>query len=184
MPLSIGELLTIIIMAFALGMDAFSVSLGMGMYRLRFRQIFIIGLTIGFFHIMMPLLGMMTGRFLSAQFGGIAAYIGGGLLLFLGVQMVWSSLANERESFLTPSGLGLLFFALSVSLDSFSVGLSLGIFGVRTALVLVIFGAMATFLAWFGLLIGQKIQGFLGNYSEVLGGAILFLFGLKLLIPL
>ena len=32
MPSILGELVTIIIMAFALGMDAFSVSLGMGMY--------------------------------------------------------------------------------------------------------------------------------------------------------
>jgi putative Mn2+ efflux pump MntP len=183
MPSILGELVTIIIMAFALGMDAFSVSLGMGMYKLRFRQIFTIGVTIGFFHIIMPLLGIITGRFLSAQFGEIATYIGGGLLLILGVQMIWSSLSGERESLITPAGLGLLFFALSVSLDSFSVGLSLGIFGARTLVVLVIFGAGATLLAWLGLLIGQKVQGLLGKYSEVLGGAILLLFSLKLLIP-
>ena len=78
MPAIIGEMITIIIMAFALGMDAFSISLGMGMYKLRLRQIFKIGITIGVFHIVMPLLGMITGRFLSEQFGAIAAYIGGG----------------------------------------------------------------------------------------------------------
>ena len=94
MPSILGELVTIIIMAFALGMDAFSVSLGMGMYKLRFRQIFTIGVTIGIFHIIMPLLGIITGRFLSAQFGEIATYIGGGLLLILGVQMIWSSLSR------------------------------------------------------------------------------------------
>ena len=59
----IGELVTIIIMAFALGMDAFSISLGMGMYRLRFKQMLNIGLIVGIFHILMPLLGMIAGRF-------------------------------------------------------------------------------------------------------------------------
>jgi manganese efflux pump family protein len=178
----IGEILTLVIMAFALGMDAFSVSLGMGMYSLRYRHIFKIGLTIGVFHILMPLLGMITGRFLSEQFGTIATYIGGGLLLILGVQMVWSSFREEEESLLTPVGFGLFFFALSVSLDSFSVGLSLGIYGAKTLLVLVCFGVGATLLSWLGLLIGRRVQGWIGKYSEVLGGAILLFFGFKLLL--
>nr|WP_295973200.1 manganese efflux pump MntP family protein [uncultured Bacillus sp.] len=181
MPSIIGELVTIVIMAFALGMDAFSVSLGMGMYKLRLRQVFSIGITIGIFHIIMPLLGIIAGRFLSAQFGEIASYIGGVLLLILGIQMIWSSFSHEQKSLITPMGFGLLLFALSVSLDSFSAGLTLGIFGARTMVVLVIFGAGATLLAWLGLLIGQRVQGWLGQYSEVLGGAILFLFSLKLL---
>ena len=176
--------MTILIMAFALGMDAFSVSLGMGMYQMRLRQIFKIGITIGIFHIWMPLLGMVTGRFLSEQFGEIASYIGGGLLFLLGAQMIVSSFRKEEGSLITPVGFGLLLFALSVSLDSFSVGLSLGIFGAKTIMVLISFGVGATLLAWTGLLIGQRVQGWLGKYSEVLGGAILFIFSLKLLLPL
>lgn len=180
----IGEMITIIIMAFALGMDAFSISLGMGMYELRLRQIFKIGITVGIFHIFMPLLGMIAGRFLSQQFDTIAMYIGGGLLFILGVQMIWSSLGKESESIITPTGIGLLIFALSVSLDSFSVGLTLGIYGAQTILVLICFGAGAAILSWLGLLIGRHVQGWLGKYSEVLGGAILLFFGLKLLFPL
>ncbi|KHF28283.1 manganese efflux pump MntP [Anoxybacillus sp. BCO1] len=45
----IGEMITLAMMAFALGMDAFSVSLGMGLLRLRLKQIAYIGLTVGFF---------------------------------------------------------------------------------------------------------------------------------------
>ncbi|HYK73665.1 MAG TPA: manganese efflux pump MntP family protein [Pseudoneobacillus sp.] len=178
-----GELLTLVLMAFALGMDAFSVGLGMGMFKLRLRQIFKIGITIGFFHVWMPLLGMIAGKFLSDQFGTIATYIGGGLLIVLGVQMILSSLKSEAEgSIITPVGFGLLVFAFSVSLDSFSVGLTLGIYGAKTALVLICFGVAATILTWSGLLIGRKVQNWLGKYSEVLGGSILLAFGLKLLL--
>ncbi|KAA9027835.1 manganese efflux pump MntP [Niallia endozanthoxylica] len=184
MPPIIGELITIIIMAFALGMDAFSISLGMGMYKLRLRQVFKIGITIGIFHIFMPLFGMLAGRFLSDQFGAVAVYIGGGLLLILGVQMIWSSLANNEESLITPVGFGLILFALSVSLDSFSVGLTLGIYGAQTVIVLACFGAGATLLSWLGLMIGRRVQDWLGKYSEVLGGAILLFFGIKLLFPM
>jgi manganese efflux pump family protein len=176
-----GELLTLILMAFALGMDAFSVGLGMGMFNLRLRQIFKIGITIGIFHVWMPLLGMIAGKFLSNQFGTIATYIGGGLLLVLGVQMIWSSFKKEDSSVITPVGFGLIVFAFSVSLDSFSVGLTLGIYQAKTVLVLVCFGVAATLLTWMGLLIGRKVQHWLGGYSELLGGSILLAFGLKLL---
>ncbi|MFE8701863.1 manganese efflux pump MntP family protein [Cytobacillus sp. FJAT-54145] len=179
----IGELLTLILMAFALGMDAFSVGLGMGMFQLRLRQIFKIGITIGLFHVWMPLLGMIAGRFLSDQFGAIASYLGGGLLILLGVQMIWSSFKDDDSTLITPVGMGLIIFALSVSLDSFSVGLTLGIYKAKTILVLICFGVGATILTWLGLLIGRRVQGILGTYSEALGGSILLAFGIKLLLP-
>lgn len=177
----LGEVVTLILMAFALGMDAFSVGLGMGMFRLTLRQIFKIGIMIGIFHVWMPLVGMIAGRFLSEQFGAIASYLGGGLLILLGIQMVRSSFKEEEESLIAPVGKGLLFFAFGVSLDSFSAGLTLGIYGAKTILVLVCFGAIATILTWAGLLLGRRVQGWLGQYSEALGGGILLAFGLKLL---
>ncbi|MGG5255200.1 manganese efflux pump MntP family protein [Neobacillus sp. SM06] len=179
-----GELLTLAIMAFALGMDAFSVGLGMGMYRLRLRQIFKIGITIGIFHVWMPLVGMLAGRFLSERFGTFASLLGGLLLILLGIQMAWSSLKKDQESVITPVGIGVLLFAFSVSLDSLSVGLTLGIYGAKTILVIASFGIAATILTWSGLLIGRKAQGLLGAYSEALGGMILLVFGIKLLLPL
>ncbi|WP_404330464.1 manganese efflux pump MntP family protein [Mesobacillus maritimus] len=177
----IGEVVTLILMAFALGMDAFSVGLGMGMFRLSLRQILKIGIMIGIFHVWMPLVGMIAGRFLSDQFGAIASYLGGGLLILLGIQMIRSSFKEEEESLIAPVGKGLLFFAFGVSLDSFSAGLTLGIYGAKTFLVLICFGAVATILTWAGLFLGRRVQGWLGQYSEALGGGILLAFGLKLL---
>ncbi|MHC0036530.1 manganese efflux pump MntP [Pseudoneobacillus sp. C159] len=177
-----GELLTLTLMAFALGMDAFSIGLGMGMYKLRLRQIFKIGITIGLFHVWMPLLGIIAGKFLSEQFGTLATYIGGGLLILLGVQMIWNSFKSEDSQIITPVGFGLMVFAFSVSLDSFSVGLTLGIYQAKTVLVLLCFGIAATVTTWVGLLIGRKVQGWLGHYGEALGGSILLAFGLKLLL--
>ncbi|WP_338368174.1 manganese efflux pump MntP family protein, partial [Enterococcus faecium] len=117
----LGGVITLMLMAFALGMDAFSVGLGMGMFRLSKRQILKIGITIGIFHVWMPLAGMIAGRFLSDQFGTVAGYIGGFLLILLGVQMIWSGFKDDESSLVKPMGKGLLVFALSVSLDSFSV---------------------------------------------------------------
>ncbi|RSK28955.1 manganese efflux pump [Bacillus sp. HMF5848] len=180
----ISELLTLFFMAFALGMDAFSIGLGMGMIRLRLKQIFLIGVVIGIFHIWMPLIGMVIGRFLSHQFGNIAAYLGGGLLLFLGIQMIVSSFKDDEGPMLTPVGFGLLVFAFSVSVDSFSAGLSLGIYGARTIVTVAMFGIVSMALTWLGLFIGRHTQSWFGTYSEALGGSILLAFGIKLLLPI
>lgn len=175
------EIIALILMAIALGMDAFSVGLGMGMLSLRLKQIFIIGLTVGLFHVWMPLIGMIAGRFLSEQFGTLSTYAGGILLILLGGQMLFSLFKEEEFRSLEPVGSGLLLFSLSVSLDSLSVGLSLGIFGAKTAIAILLFGISATVLTWLGLILGRKIKGWLGKYSEALGGCILIGFGLRLL---
>ncbi|MFB6466243.1 manganese efflux pump MntP family protein [Cytobacillus sp. Hz8] len=178
----VGEIVTLVLMAFALSMDAFSIGLGMGMYQMRLRQIFKIGLTIGIFHVWMPLLGIMAGKLLSERLGTIAGFLGGGLLILLGIQMLWSSMKNSEKALITPTGIGLFIFAIGASLDSFSVGLTLGIYGAKTIIALVCFGIGATILTWLGLLIGRRVQGLLGTYSEALGGGILLAFGVKLLL--
>lgn len=180
----IESFIGLLIMAVALGMDAFSVGMGMGMTELRVKQIFYIGLTIGLFHMVMPLLGMGIGHILSEHFGSIARTAGGILLLVLGAQMFFSSFQKEEKMLLRPVGFGLIVFALSVSLDSFSVGLSLGIFGARVLVTVILFGAVSMVLTWTGLIAGRKFQRFLGPYSEACGGFILFVFGVKLLLHL
>lgn len=177
-----AEGLTLFIMAFALGMDAFSVGLGMGMLRLRLKRICKIGIVIGLFHILMPLFGMLVGDFFSDHYGEVAAMVGGILLLLLGAQMIYSSFFSSREVLVAPVGFGLFLFAISVSLDSFSVGLSLGLYGAHMWFAVLMFGGVSMVLTWCGLLMGKTFQQWLGTYSEVLGGCILFVFGLKLLV--
>ncbi|MEQ6377010.1 manganese efflux pump [Bacillaceae bacterium S4-13-56] len=176
-----GEFITLSIMAFALGMDAFSVSLGMGMIPLRLKRIAMIGIVIGIFHMIMPLAGVILGDLLSHQFGAYAKGVGGLLLLLLGIQMFWGTLREEEENVVNPHGMGLIVFALSVSLDSFSVGLSLGMFGAKIVLALILFGGASMALTWAGLLLGRHVRSWLGVYSEILGASILLGLGLRLL---
>ncbi|WP_156291994.1 manganese efflux pump MntP [Oceanobacillus salinisoli] len=178
----IGEIISILFMAFALGMDAFSVSLGMGMRKLRLKRIALIGLAIGLFHIIMPFIGIILGKFISSSIGDYATIAGGILLLAIGAQMIINAFIQDSEQKLEPVGVGLLVVALTVSLDSFSVGLHLGMSGAKTALVLFSFGMVSMVLTWIGLLLGRKVRGFLGIYSEILGGSILCGFGINILI--
>ncbi|MGM9988832.1 MAG: manganese efflux pump MntP family protein [Bacillaceae bacterium] len=168
-------------MAFALGLDAFSVSIGMGITGLRLKNIFYIGIITGAFHVAMPLIGMGVGRFLSENFGGITHIIGGSILIVIGAHMVYQSFGEAEEKKFNPFGFGMIIFAFGVSIDSLTVGLSLGIFGARTIATVIIFGTVSTLLTWIGFLVGKRAGRLLGMYGEILGGCILFLFGIKLL---
>ncbi|MFC4402855.1 manganese efflux pump MntP family protein [Gracilibacillus xinjiangensis] len=179
--LPLGDLFSIVIMAFALGMDAFSVGLGIGMQAIRLKRIFIIGLTVGVFHILMPFIGLILGTYISNKIEGIAILGAGLLLCAIGIQMILNTILNKENQLLAPVGFGLFVFAFTVSLDSFSVGLSLGLSGLATVLAISLFGIFSAVLTWTALLIGRKTHHLLGTYSEILGGCILFGFGLNIL---
>ncbi|SHG89728.1 manganese efflux pump MntP [Ornithinibacillus halophilus] len=179
--IQIGEVVSLLFMAIALGMDAFSVSLGIGMQKIRLKRIAFIGIVIGIFHVIMPFIGIVLGQAISSSIGSLTTLLGGLLLVGIGSQMVFSAFNHEVPQVIKTTGIGLLFFAISVSIDSFSVGLGLGLSGVKIALVLILFGAASTILTWLGMIIGRKVRGLLGVYSEILGGSILFAFGLYII---
>ncbi|MGJ9458205.1 manganese efflux pump MntP [Oceanobacillus sp. CF4.6] len=176
-----SEFISLLFLAIALSMDAFSVSLGMGMQRIRLKRIAVIGLVIGIFHIIMPFLGILLGKAISNQIGELTTLAGGVLLFVIGAQMFFSAFNHEVKSRVLPVGAGLILIAFSVSIDSFTVGLGLGISGVKIFLTLFLFGAASCALTWLGMLLGRKVHGYLGTYSELLGGSILCGFGLYIL---
>lgn len=181
--ITLGEFLTLCFLAIALGMDAFSVSLGLGMRNYRLLHMFKISVTVGLFHIFMPLLGMVLGRYLSDIFGYIAIDLGGIILILFGTHMIYASFLQEKSfSGVGVTGWGLIIFACGVSLDGFSVGLSLGLFAVNAWLAIMLFGLFGFMLTAGGLFMGRKAGKWIGNYSEVIGGVILVAFGLKFLL--
>ncbi len=171
--------LSFTLLAVALGLDGFSLCLAIGMYNLRFRRILLIGITIGFFHMLLPFIGLLVGHFLSLKWTTIASTLGSFILVFIGLYMIFSSLQASDYSSVSPYGLRLLTIAFFVSIDSFPVGLSLGLSGVKTILFLLLFGLFTMILSWLGLLIGKKTSEWFGVYSEMVGGLILFSFGIS-----
>ncbi|MDY8092358.1 manganese efflux pump [Paenibacillus polymyxa] len=173
-----GQVVTILIMAVALGMDALSLGVGIGMKGIRLRDVLRISTVIGFFHILMPLLGIFTGHYMSSLLGHVTTYFAGGLLILLGGHMVYNSFNGDGVQVLDHrSPLGLLLFALGVSVDSFSVGVSLGMFQSDLVLSVLAFGFCGGAMAMLGLLLGRKVSRNLGDYGEAVGGAILLAFG-------
>lgn len=179
-----GQLLSLVIIAFALGLDAFSLGLGIGMRGLALRDIYVISLIIGVFHFVMPLIGMVIGFALSAAMGTVAIYAGGVLLCALGINMTWSGFRGGKGAFPMHalSLWSIVLLAFSVSIDSLSAGLSLGLFSVNILLAVSMLGIGGGVMAGIGLTAGRFASMWVGDYGELIGGTILLAFGLKMLL--
>lgn len=179
----LGELFTLALVAIALSMDSFSVSIGLGMQRMGLRKIVNLSLINGGFHMLMPFIGILIGSLLSVHMGHLAVTVGGILLLLFGLHMIISSfLGSEQRTTISTTWMGMILFSLGVSIDAFSVGLSLGLFSANLWLMLILFGSFAALFTALGLLIGKKVGSWLGSYSEMVGGLILLVFGIKFLV--
>ncbi len=182
-PAAAGQLLTILMMAVALGMDAFSLGIGIGLKGIRLLHILRISFVIALFHVIMPLTGMFMGQYVSTILGDVALLAGGGLLLLLGVHMVYTSFSNkDTVVFDYRSIWGILLFSLSVSIDSLSVGVSLGLFATDIIMTVLLFGLFGGVMSVLGLLVGRNAGKWAGQYGEALGGIILIAFGIRFLI--
>lgn len=175
----LGQTATILLLAIALGMDAFSLCIGLGMRGIRLLHVAKISLAIALFHMAMPLVGLCMGQYMSTLLGDVAVIVGGVLLMLLGGHMIYNSLrGDDAKTIDTGSLLGLITFAFTVSVDSLSVGVSLGTFASDIALTVLLFGAMGGFMSLLGLLIGRRVGQLIGEYGEALGGGVLLAFGI------
>ena len=178
-----GQFFTILIMAFALGLDAFSLGIGIGLRGIRLLHVLKISLIIGILHVFMPLIGMFMGYYVSELLGGIATSLGGGLLILLGANMIYNSFkSKETVSLNYRTFWGMLIFSLSVSIDSFSVGVSMGMFASDLILTVLLFGFSGCMMSVSGLMLGRRAGQWVGSYGEAFGGLILLSFGIRFLV--
>ncbi len=178
-----GQFITLLLMAIALGMDAFSLGIGIGLRGIRLLDILKLSTVIALFHILMPLLGMYTGGYMSNLLGDVAVLAAGGLLVLLGGHMICNSLRGETaRSFNHRSAWGITVFALSVSIDSFSVGVSMGMFKTDVVMTVLLFGLFGGLMSVLGLLLGRRVSHTLGEYGEACGGMVLLAFGIMFLL--
>ncbi|GAB2721595.1 manganese efflux pump MntP family protein [Paenibacillus thermoaerophilus] len=176
----LGQVVTILFMAVALGMDAFSLGIGIGLRGIRLKQTLSLGLLIGFLHMALPLLGMAMGMMAGRLLGSVAALAGGCLLILLGAHMIWNAVREEQRPVMNISTLwSMIFFALTVSMDAMSVGVSMGLIASDTMLTIAVFGIVGTVMSVSGLLIGRRVHGWIGEYGEAIGGAMLLAFGIS-----
>ncbi|AGB42348.1 putative membrane protein [Halobacteroides halobius DSM 5150] len=171
----------LILVALAIGMDSFSVSVGIGVTGIDdSNKIFKFSLITGVLHFLLPLVGLYLGTQLSGYLGQFATYFGAGVLILLGINMIRENHKETKIEF-KLIGTELLLIPLSVSLDALTIGFGLGTLGMSVLEAATFFGAVAFLMTILGLTLGN-VLGAISSKFDLVGGVILIGLGVKLLI--
>lgn len=178
-------LITIIIVAVGLAMDAFAVSIvsGSAYKQLNVRHALRIAVFFGGFQAFMPLVGALAGLSVRAYIANYDHWIAFGLLSAVGGKMVYESFKIETAGRnLNPSNiLVLLVLSVATSIDALTIGITLSLLNISIALAVTIIGLTTFLLSYLGVFIGKKFGHFFENKIEALGGLVLIGLGVRIL---
>lgn len=176
---------SLLLLAVALGSDAFSLCLGLSMARMRAWKAGLFVLLVALLHVLLPLAGWYMGRTLSLILERYTVYLAAGLLFFLAYKLVEQALGSPSEVLAIPTGLAaMLILGASVSLDSLPAGLVLSSQSYRLVPAVSLFGLTAGLMTALGLVVGRYLGRRAGPRAQLLGGLVLFFLGVKLLLNL
>lgn len=175
----------LILLSVGLAMDAFAVSMckGLSMKKLNTKKAIIIASYFGFFQAVMPLIGYGLGISFQEKIMNIDHWIAFILLSAIGINMIKETFKNENDecndnvNFKT-----MIVLAIATSIDALAVGITFA-FLKCNILTSILFIGIITFLI---SLIGVKLGNIFGSKyekkSQIFGGVILILLGLKILL--
>jgi putative Mn2+ efflux pump MntP len=181
-------LLEIVLIAVGLAMDAFAVSITLGLTAKKpgLREITIPGLYFGFFQFLMPLIGYFTGVYFVEKIESLDHWIAFALLGLIGGKMIRDSFAKEkREKGADKNTFGfirMLVLALATSIDALAVGITFALFKVNIYTAVLITGLVTFFIAMGGVIIGNVFGTKFRSKAEFAGGAVLIMIGIKIVV--
>ena len=170
------ELIIILIIAVSLSMDAFSLSLVYGTSNLSKRNIKLLSLIVGLYHFFMPLIGLLFGNQLFNYKNINTDFVVLMILIIIGVQMILSS--NKKIEIKKLDNIEMILFGLVVSMDSFSLGITLPTITNKIFISSIIFSITSMIFTYSGLHLGKQINKKIGIYSNKIAGIILIVLGI------
>lgn len=172
---------TELIVAVSLSMDTFSLSLAYGMLGIEKKPIIKISFIVGIFHFIMPLVGNKIGTYFLSMININPSIIIGIIFLILSIQIILSIIKKETVIPLNDY-LSIITFAITVSLDSFSVGLGLKAIGTNYIKIAFVFMIVSMMFTMFGLVFGKTLSKKIGKKSQIIGIILLLALSIKFLI--
>ena len=173
----------IILIAFALGLDAFAVAFAVGMKFHGFYHVFRLATSFGLFQLGMYVIGKLSGAALAGMFSKYGTYLSAVILFGVGAHMIYSSFKplHLREGNPT-TGLQLILLSIATSLDALAVGFGFGILGRAVLLPAIIIGVIAFAMTIIGMRLGKTFSSAVEKEAEILAGVILIFLGVKMLL--
>jgi putative Mn2+ efflux pump MntP len=175
----------VLLLATALSMDAFAVSIGLGSKQKGnpASLAMMSGFYFGLFQALMPLIGYLGGKGVLGWVEAYAPWIAFGLLVLIGGKMIYEAFAEGiEEDILIISHRVMLMLAIATSIDAMAAGFALTLLDVGPFAACLIIGVTTFCFSWVGVFIGTKSGTCLESKAELFGGVVLILIGLKILL--
>jgi putative Mn2+ efflux pump MntP len=191
------NLLDIILLAVALAMDCFTVSIVSGVICSKesgvrsqekvgcLRMAFLFG----FFQALMPLIGWLGISHFQSYMEAYDHWIAFALLALIGGKMIWESFGPEEQQHFNPRRLRTqLLLAIATSIDALAIGISLACTGYerlsQLTLPLAIIGVVSFLFSIVGYQLGARFGHSIAHRlkPELFGGVILVGIGIKILV--
>ncbi|MFN3781924.1 MAG: manganese efflux pump MntP family protein [Candidatus Kapaibacteriota bacterium] len=179
-------LIAILLIAFALALDAFSVAVGTGAYfkQATNRQKFRLSFHFGLFQFIMPILGWLIGEQTADVFQSFDHWIAFAVLVALGIKIFYENRKSNPNRVQTDitRGWRLISLSIATSLDAFAVGFSLSFLNDNILIASIIIGLVASFMTYLGIHLGERLSLRLERFAATFAGTILILIGFQILL--
>jgi len=180
------NLITIFILSIGLGIDAFSVAIGIGAANTKrsWAPVLRLAATFGIFQFVMPIAGWLAGQTVVYIISDYDHWVAFALLAYVGGKMIWDGCKNENEEEKADStrGLPLLLLSIATSIDALAVGFSFSILKVPIVFPATIIGIVCFLMTVIGMMFGKVLEKIFGKKVEIFGGIVLIGIGIKILI--
>ncbi|KYC53149.1 MAG: hypothetical protein AMQ74_00481 [Candidatus Methanofastidiosum methylothiophilum] len=180
------ELISVILIAIGLSMDALAVSVTSGIIikNPKISDALKISASFGIFQAIMPLIGWISGIKISNFISSFDHWIAFLILVFLGFKIIYETLMSDskKETFNPLDFQVLMLLSIATSIDALAVGLSFAFLEMDIMGPFLIIGFVTFMICFIGFFIGDKFGHFFENKIKMVGGVILIIIGFRILI--
>ncbi len=173
----------ILLIATGLCFDTFAVSVGCGVSNCKFKisNLFRFAGYLALFQGLMPLIGGFGGLLLKNYIEAYDHWVAFVLLFVVGLKMILEGIKGDDEKRDYFNIRNILIISLATSIDALAIGISFGLLKINIWIASLIIGLVTFIVSIVGVLLGNKIGEKYAERSEIIGGIILILLGLKIL---
>ena len=177
-------LLEITLIAVGLSMDAFAVSitLGLSVQKPKPVEYLIPGIYFGFFQALMPFIGYFAGTHFAGKIQHLDYWVAFILLGLIGGKMIKDSFSKDEETAPSFHFVKMLVLAVATSIDALAVGVTFAFFAINIFIAILIIGLTTFCLSIVGVKIGNLFGARFKAKAECAGGIVLVLLGVKILL--
>ena len=171
----------IILLSLALSVDAcvVSFSYGLAFKDNRLKNALLLALFTGVFQGVMPCFGYFLTGFVKSYIAPYANYIVFAIFLYLGIKFILESFEKAKAKNLCIGITCLLMIGVATSIDAFSAGISLALYGNKILKPALLITAVTFINSLLGFWWGGKLQKMSCRPLEIIAGVTLIGLGLK-----